>query len=245
MSSGTFSLNPGPPSTSIDAQAFAGSITGGPIPPATTPVAQVCLDVAAIIKDAPVPIVQQAYMRAAREFCSRSMYLKRSIPQATLIANQAEYNFGVDPNLEVIGIDAAQIQQQNTTWVNLRPTSQDTYDPNMKTDLPNWYSYLPEGMIVYYPTPNYAYGTRVSLICQPSLAAQVIPNDLLNKFNTYIEYGALEFLYSMAGEDWGDEGKMLGNRMKFWEGIGQARTWKDKGNQITSRRANPRTFIAR
>ena len=245
MSSGTFSLNPGPPSTSIDAQAFAGTITGGGITPASTAVAQVCLDVAAMVKEAPVPIVQQAYMRATREFCSRSFWLKRSIPQATLIVNQAEYNFGADPNLEVIGVAAVQIQQQNTTWVNLRNTSQDTYDPNMKTDLPNWYSYLPEGMIVYYPTPNYAYGTKVSLICQPSLASQVVPNDLLNKFNTYIEAGALEFLYSMGDEAWGDEQKMMSNGARFWEGIGQARTWKDKGNQQASVRATPRAFIAR
>jgi hypothetical protein len=245
MSSGTFSLNPGPPSTSIDAQSFAGVITGGPITPASTAVGLVCLDVAALIKEAPVPIVQQAYMRAAREFCARSMYLRRQIAQATLTVNQPEYNFGSDTNLEVIGVAAAEIQQQNTTWVNLRPTDQAYYDPNMKTDIPNWYSYLPEGMIVFYPTPNYAYGAKVSLICQPSLASQVIPNDLLNKFNTYIEAGALEFLYSMENESWGNGQKSMEWRGKFWEGIGLARTWKDKGFQQASVRATPRPFISR
>ena len=245
MSSGTFSLNPGPPSVSVDAQSFAGAITGGPVTPASTAVALICLDVAAIIKAAPVPIVQQAYMRAAREFCSRSMWLRRNIAQANLTVNQPEYNFGSDPNLEVIGISAVAIQQQNTTWVNLRPTDQGMFDPNMKTDLPNWYSYLPEGMILYYPTPNFAYGTKLGLICQPSLSSQVVPNDLLNKFNTYIEAGALEFLYSMSAEPWADEQKALGSKMRFWEGIGLARTWKDKGNQQASVRATPRPFISR
>jgi hypothetical protein len=245
MSSGTFSLNPGPPSTSIDAQSFAGAITGGPITPASTAVSLLCLDVAAVIKEAPVPIVQQAYMRSAREFCARSMYLRRQITQASLTVNQQEYNFGSDPNLEVIGVAAAAIQQQDTTWVNLRPTDQATYDPNMKTDLPNWYSYLPEGMIVFYPTPNYAYGAKVSLICQPSLASQVIPNDLLNKFNTYIEAGALEFLYSMTNEAWANAAMEAQAHNRFWEGIGLARTWKDKGFQQASVRATPRPFIAR
>jgi hypothetical protein len=245
MSSGTFSLAVGPPDVATDAQSFAGSVTPGLLTPATTPVAQLVGDVAVMVKDAPTQIINLAYMRACRDFCKRSMWLKRNIATATLTVGQPLYNFGSDATLEVIGIAAVSIQQQNTTWIDIRPMTQGFSDPNQANDIPLWYSYIPENMIRYYPTPNLAYGSKVELICQTSLNAVAVPNDLINKFNIYIEEGCLSYLYQIPKQPWTNPELAAAKWAMFMEGIGMAKSWRDKGDQMASVRATPRTFIPR
>ena len=245
MSSGTFSLRPGAPNPSIDAQSFAGGIVAGAFAPASTAVASLVGDLAARVRQAPTITIQLAYMRAARDFCLHSMWLRRSIPSAAVTIGQPLYNFGADATLEVLQVPAAAIQQQNTTWIDIYPADQSTFDPNQKNDIPQWFSYVPENMLVLYPTPNYAYNLRVSLICQTAINATTVPNDLISKFNLYLEEGAMSYLYLMDKEPWYNPELAVKAEMKFWEGIGIARSWKDKGNQMASVRATPRTFIAR
>jgi hypothetical protein len=203
--------------------------------------------VAARVKECPIAVVQAAYIRAARDLCKRSEFLRRNVPSTALVPNQPLYNFGTDPNLEIIDIKAVAIQQlaPSFTWVNLHNTPQDTYDPNMAADIPNWYSYVPEGMITYYPTPNLAYNTKVELIVQPLQTATAISNDLVNKFNLYIEEGALWHLYSMPKEPWYNPIERDKSQMLFFEGIGMGKSWVDRGFQRGSVRATPRPFIAR
>ena len=244
MSSGTFSLVPGPPSVGTDAGTFAGTQTPG-ILTGFTPISSLYLDVASRVKTAAIPIVQLAYARAARDLCKRSMWLRRNLANQALTINQAAYNFGSDPNLEVIGIEAGQIQQQNLTWINLREGDPDNFDPNMKTDLPTYYSYLPEGMVLFYPTPNATYLSALELTVQVSINATQIPNDLVNKFNVYIEEGAMWHLYMMGQEEWFNMTLAMEAKQNFMEGVGMAKAWKDKANQQGSVRATPRAFIAR
>jgi hypothetical protein len=244
VSSGTFSLVPGPPSVAIDAGNFAGIQAPGVVSGFTS-IALLALDVAARVKEAPIPIIQAAYARAARDLCKRSMWLRRNITNQPLTINVSAYNFGTDPNLEVTGIEAGQIQQQNLTWINLRSGDPDNFDPNMKTDLPTYYSYLPEGMVLFYPTPNAAYLSAIELTVQVSLNATSIPNDLVSKFNIYIEEGAMWHLYMMDQEPWFNMTLAMEAKQNFMEGVGMARSWKDKANQQGSVRATPRAFIAR
>jgi len=106
MSSGTFLPRPGPPSVAIDAANFAGVQVPGILPPGFNLDLAAVLDVAARVKEAPVAIIQAAYARSARDLTKRSMWLKRNITNQPLTINQPAYNFGTDPNLEVIGIDS-------------------------------------------------------------------------------------------------------------------------------------------
>lgn len=245
MSSGTFSLRVGAPNPSIDAQTFAGAITAGTLAPASTPVVQLTGDLAARMRQVGTPIVNAAYMRACRDFCMHSLWLRRNIAAAAVTVNQPLYNFGSDATLEVLQVPAGAIQQQNGTWIDIFPADQSTFDPNMKADLPMWYSYVPENMLVLYPTPNFAYNLKVTLICQTAINATAVPNDLINKFNLYLEEGAMSYLYLMDKEPWFNPQLAEKAEQKFWEGIGMARSWKDKGNQMSSLRATPRAFIAR
>jgi len=245
MSSGTFSLMPGPANPALDAATYGGTQTAGFLTPGTTLISQLALDVASTIKDCPIPIVNLAYTRAAREFTRRSFFLKRNVTNAALTINQPVYNFSGDASLEVIGINAAAVQQQNATWVDLRPADATMYDPNMITDLPTWYSYIPEGMIQFYPTPNYAFLTNVEIVVQTSINATTIPNDLVSRWNTYIEAGALQFLFEMNSQPWSDPVAAARNAELFQEGVGMARSWRDRGYQKGSVRATPRPFLAR
>ena len=246
MSAGTFSLNPGPASVGVDPANYAGALSTGVVS-GTTPVATVALDVAARVKLAPVNIVQQAYLRSARDFCRRTEYLRRTIPPTALTPNTDTYNFGTDPVLEVIDIKAAAVQQivPSNNWVNLRFTPQDTYDPNAAADIPIWYSYLPEGMVRYYPSPNLAYNSKLELIVQPLLTTQLVPNDLLSKFWFYLEAGAMWHLYLMDKEPWFNLTLAAKAESDFNEGVGMAKSWVDRGFQRGSVRATPRPFISR
>ncbi len=248
MSAGTFSLMPGPPTVAIDAGSFAGTQAGGVVTGTTSVASPVIYrDVATRIKEAPLSVVQGAYMRSCRDFCKRTQWLRRNILSTALVNLQPVYNFGVDPVFEVLDVVAAQVQQMppGTNWVNLRSTSQDTFDPNMAPDIPNWYSYLPEGMIVFYPTPNNVYPTKIELCVQTAINGTMVPNDLVTKFNLYLEAGARMHLYLMDKEPWFSPILAKQAEDEFMEGVGMGKSLKDKGNQSGSRRATPRPFIAR
>jgi hypothetical protein len=246
MSAGTFSLNPSPPSVGVDPANFAGALTVGPVT-GTTPVATLSLDVAARVKQAPIQLIQQAYLRSTRDFCRRTEYLRRTIPPTALTPNSGTYNFGSDPVLEVVDIKAAAVQQlpPSNNWVNLRTTPQDTYDPNQAADIPIWYSYIPDGMVQFYPPPNLAYNVKLELIVQPLLVATAVPNDLIAKFWFYLEAGAMWHLYLMDKEPWFNPTLAAKAESDFNEGIGMGKSWVDRGFQRGSVRATPRPFISR
>ncbi len=245
MSAGTFTLNPGPPTPGIEAGTFAGTQVAGTLGGGTTTVASLVGDLAATVRSADSQTIQLAYMRACREFCFRSRWLKRNITNAALTINAPVYNFGTDPNLEVIDVAAVAIQQQNLTWIGLRSTSQDTSDPNQAADLPNWFMYLPENMIRFYPTPNLAYLSNVNVIVQTSISATAVPNDLIQKWNRTIESGAMAYLYAMPKEEWYNPDEAMKAKNLFEEGWSSARSDVARGYQSGNVRATPRPFLSR
>jgi hypothetical protein len=248
MSAGTFSLMPGPASVAQDVANFAGTVTPGTVTGFTSVTApSVYADVATRVRECSIPVVQDAYMRAARDFTRRTLWLRRNIPVVAATPNVAVYNFGADPNLEVVDVAAAQVQQMSpsNTWVGLRPTGQDTYDPNMAADIPNWYSYLPEGMIVYYPTPNLAYNLKVELTVVVLNGSNNLPNDLLTRWSLYIEAGARMHLYLMDKEPWANPTLAGQAKDEYFDGISVARAMVTRSQQKGPLRATPRPFISR
>jgi hypothetical protein len=248
MSSGTFSLMPGPATVGVDPANFAGAIAGGVVSGFTAVTSpSVYADVATRVRQCSIPVVQDALMRSTRDFTRRTEWLKRNIPTAALTPNQSTYNFGTDPNLEVINVAAAMIQQlsPSNTFVGLRPTGQDTYDPNMAADIPNWYSYLPEGMIVFYPTPNLAYNAKVELTVAVLDTSVNVPNDLLTRWKLYLEAGARMHLYLMDKEPWFNPTLAMQSEREFMDGINVARAMLARSQQKGPVRATPRPFISR
>jgi len=205
-------------------------------------------DVSARIEKAPFAIIYQAYARAARELCRRGMFLTRTVIPYLTTANQPLYNLGSDPNFEILGLKAAQIQQlsPNQSWVDLWcNTDAANFDPNRAPSLPTYMNYIPEGMINLYPIPNNAYPVQMEVIVQTPDSAVQIPLDLYRKYNRYIEAGALAHLYAMADEPWYNPQERAIAQATFEEGFGQTRSDSARGKQVGSLRARPRAFLAR
>jgi hypothetical protein len=87
MSAGTFTLMPGPPTPGLEAGSFAGTQTAGTYGGGTTPVANLIGDLAANVRSADSQTIVLAYMRACREFCARSRWLKRNMITTSLSAS--------------------------------------------------------------------------------------------------------------------------------------------------------------
>ncbi len=246
---GSFSLNPGPATPEVTPGTLAGIPAAGIVTPqAFVQINAISGDVASIIEKAPLAIIYQAYARAARELCRRTMMLTRTVVPYLTQANQPIYNLGADANFEILGLKAGQIQQlsPNQSWVDLwTNTDAANFDPNRQPSLPTYVNYIPEGMVNFYPIPNNAYPVQLEVYVQTPDNATQIPLDLYRKYNRYIEAGALAHLYGLSDEPWYNPIERDRNKAVFEEGFGQGRSDIARGKQAGSLRAKPRAFLAR
>jgi hypothetical protein len=204
-------------------------------------------NVAQVCRKAPSTTLRHAYMRAYREFCQQSQWLRTNIPGATTPL-VSQYAMGNDPQLDIMGIFA----MQGTRTANTPPGPQTftitvsdsaNWDPNFPAQQPNCYQYIPEGQFALYPTPDIIYPLLITLIIAPKEGAVNVPESPLVKWSNDIEAGALEYLLALPGMPWTDKATALAKGKEFRSGISNAKTDAQRSYGVGSRRARPRQFI--
>lgn len=199
------------------------------------------VNVAQIVRKAPKITLRRAYMRAFREWCQQTQWLRISIDGVTE-ANTKIYGLGTDPNLDIMGIRAMSAVQNGTTF-GVGPGDSTQWNPNLTPGFPRQYCYVPEGSFALQPTPNAVYTLTISAIVAPKETASQIPADPLVKYSNDIEAGALGYLLAIPGQPWTDENAAQRYMRDFQMGIANGKAEVQRSYNTGSQRARPRPFI--
>lgn len=163
-------------------------------------------DVAQVVRRCPNPTLVHAYVRAARQFCTESRWLRRELSLPT-VAGTRQYELEPetpDPLLEILGVRvvtaAATVPPLGTWPVN--PGDPMGWNANVQDGRPRAYCYVPEAQIALFPAPDAVYTLTVTLECAPLKAATELPEDLLVKWDRAFADGATEYLLNLPGQPW-------------------------------------------
>ena len=211
---------------------------------ANVAVMDVIADVAQLVRQAPNATLIGAYIRAARKFCRESRWYRASLPGVTT-ANTRLYSLGSDPYLEVLGVRAVSAQRQSgdtKIWpLGVGDTSQ--WDPNAQAGRPRLYAYVPEGQMALHPTPDDAYSLNITLVLQPKTGVNVVPEELLVKWDQVLQAGALAYLYALNDMPWTDPRQADLQARVFQSGINNARVDEQREYNAGTRFLQRRPFI--
>ena len=137
--------------------------------------------IAQVVRKAPSTLLRRAYVKAYRDWCAETRWLRDTVPGRT-VANTMVYDLGSDPYLEIISVRAASSTPLQGTGLStprtlpLTPQDSSLWDPNAQPSRPQRYCYIPEGQIAFYPTPDQAYNMLVTVVLQPKDGVAQVPS---------------------------------------------------------------------
>jgi hypothetical protein len=212
---------------------------------------QYLANVAQKVRKCPTPTLRHAYMRAYREWCQQTQWLRTNIDGATVV-DQRQYSLGQAPGLDVIGIYAMQGSQNPGNGIKYWPivkSDSEYWDPNLSinpaTTQPIRYAYIPEGQFALDPIPKGIFGLTVTAIVTPSEDSVNVPLEPLIKYSNDIEAGALAYLYDINDQPWTNPGLALKNDRIFASGVSNGKAEVQRNYNTGSQRARPRMFLIR
>ena len=204
--------------------------------------------IAVKVKGCPRPVLQYAYVRAARQLCGESRWFRTSL-EATLTIDLTQYDISPDSDalLEVVDVFDGQITSiingVNDRILPLNKSDGADFDPNATAGQPDFFTYVPEAEIAFNRPPDQAYPVAFTLVCQPKNGVQEIPDALLNKWQRAIEAGALEYLFSLVGQAWANKSESDRYGSAFRAGISNAKADAERGYQSGSVTVRRRGWI--
>lgn len=164
-------------------------------------------DVQQVVRRCPQPTLVQAYIRAARQFCTQTRWLRREALFETVADEKLEpllLDTG-DASLEIIGVRRIVMSTLETGSLNqwdILPSASTSWRLQDRPGRPMTYDYVPEGVVALHPTPDGAYGAVVVAQCTPIRTAVSLPDDLLTKWEYALADGATEYLLNIPGQPW-------------------------------------------
>lgn len=204
-------------------------------------------NVAQMVRKAPTQTLRHAFVRAMREWCQQTQWLRTTVSGET-VADVSQYSLGDDPNLDVIGIASMQgsIQlsgaQSPQTWALGKPNDTGSWNPNFQPGQPLQYTYVPESQFALFPTPDQVYQLSIVMIITPKESAVNVPQSPLQKYSNDIEAGALAYLFDIPGMPWTNPTQALKYEKRFSDGIANGKAEVQRGYNTGARRARPRAF---
>jgi hypothetical protein len=215
----------------------------------TTDVIDLVPEVGQFVRRCPTLTLTRAYLRAARNFCAQTRWLRAD---ATLngstdtIANQMTYALQItDATLEIVGVrdvKANQVGLPLNAWI-IKPLDKTLFSPWVGPGSPTKYAYIPDAQIAFFPTPEKAYTMTITVAVQPVRTATALPNELITKWKEVIEAGALEYLFGIPGQKWSDANRAIFFGKTFRAGINNAKGDEQRGYNQGPVRARPRQII--
>ena len=203
------------------------------------------VNIAQVCRKCPTITLRRAYVRALREWCQQTQWLRTAVSGST-VADTRQYSLGNDPYLDVIGILAmqgSQSQSQGIQYWPIVPSDSGQWDPNMNPGMPVRYQYVAEAQFAVDPLPDAVYGLLITLIVQPKEGATQIPAAPLLKYSNEIEAGALAYLLAVPGQPWSDPQGAVVQGKAFRSGISNGKAEAQRNFNVGSQRVRPRQFI--
>jgi hypothetical protein len=210
-------------------------------------------NVGQVVRKCPTTTLRHAYMRAYREWCQQTQWLRTNVPGVT-VEGQQQYSLGDDPNLDIFGIFAMQGSLSpapgvpgNVQYFRIDVSNSANWSPNIQSGQPGQpqrYAYIPEAQFALDPIPQQEYGLNITVILAPNEAAVNVPFAPLQKYSNDIEAGALEYLLALPGMPWTDKAMSGIKGKEFRSGISNGKAEAQRMYNTGAQRAQPRAFGA-
>jgi hypothetical protein len=203
-------------------------------------------NIAQIVRKCPTQTLRHAYVRAMRNWCRQTQWLRANIAGPT-VPDVQQYELGNDPQLDIVGIYGS-IQGTwtpaggNAQMWDLPPSDPATWDANVSTGQPLRYAYVPEAQFAVYPTPDDIYDLLITLILTPKEGAVNVPIAPLQKYSTVFEAGALGYLYEVPGMPWTNLQMSQVKLREFQAGVNNGKADAQRNYQTGAMRAKPRSL---
>jgi hypothetical protein len=192
-------------------------------------------------KNCPYPTQVDALVRAARQFCNESWYVKRLL-LITLTPNVSQYDLPLSSgDEEIIAISYASVTQINGGTLPMWAGA--ITNPNRAPQLPRQWAYIVPSRIAVFPLPDKAYPVQVEVIVQPIQSADEIPTEVFKKYQRTIGYGALAWIYGMREETFYDPREAARCAKAFEAGINNGKTEALRASLPGNQRVMPRRFL--
>lgn len=180
------------------------------------------------VSECPIPIVDDAILKAVIEFCNRSRAYRFSPSAISVVAGTANYAVSDLPAGMVIA------------WLLAAELDDDPLDLLDPGTIPqSWATETgsPSTAIVYSETtiglrkaPDAAGSLSVKLALRPALTATTYPDEFHNLYQERIAAGALAKLYAQPNRPWSNPLLVADCRSRFDSGILDAEYRADRGN---------------
>lgn len=201
-------------------------------------------NVAQIVRGCPSVTLRRAYVRAMRDWCAQTQWLRITVAGATE-ANTVLYDLGSDPLLEIVGLYAVSGSNPALNPPNSWPLSMSNpsdWNPLISPGQPLRAAYTPEGQMALNPTPDGVYNMVYNAIVQPKDGVVQVPAQPLKKYSTYMEAGALAYLLAMKDTPWFNPGEATKKQREFGAGISNGKAEVQRNYNTGSQRAVRRPF---
>jgi len=202
-------------------------------------------NIAQIVQRCPTITLRRAFVRALRQWCQETRWLRTAISGATTVDTRV-YSLGTDPYMDIVGVFAVQgslTTGGNTQEWALRVSDPSQWDPNIPAAQPMRYAYVAEGQFAVDPVPDQVYQLLVSAIVQPKEDAVNIPEAPLLKHSNEIEAGALAYLLNIPGQKWTNPALAQTWSRVFRSGISNGKAEVQRAFNNGSVRARSRNFV--
>ncbi len=199
-------------------------------------------EISRLAKNVPYPTQTDALLRAARQFCYETWYVKRLI---TLTTQQYVGLYALPMESgeeEIVTINAASgTQQPNGGTLPLWPTQ--VGNPNRAPQFPRWYSLVLPSSVNFFPIPDKEYPMQVQVVVQPTADAENLPIELFRGYARTIGYGAMSWIYAMPGESFTNVNEAQRMGRMFEAGINNGKTQAMRALLPGNPRVLPRRWV--
>lgn len=189
----------------------------------------------------PQPTALQALLDSACDFSDRSRAVLVVTDPQTLVAGQAEYDYGLPSAVEAVQLKAAWIDQASLA---LPPAVVRVPDDGTVTGTP--YAAMPteEGDLRLYPTPDKGGGRLVArLAVRPTAGATQVMDVLYHRWREAIVAGAAFRLVLIPGQAFTNLEMAGVHERKFLQGVGRAAVEANRGGVNTPLFVRPARFL--
>lgn len=167
-----------------------------------TKVTELLGDLLSECPDVPEPVAATAYVRAAREFCTESMAWN---PSEAYILPGISGSFDLDTFQDSELFDAVYLNHDGQPLVKATARQLSERGRQTASGSPMYFRCTP-GLVVVVPAPTDVSLLEGRFVGRPKRTATRLPDELLDRFEEAILWGAKARLYMMPGKAWYDVG---------------------------------------
>lgn len=212
-------------------------------------------NIAQIARKCPTQTLKRAFLRSMRDLCNESRWLRKTLTMSTsdtqsgiestylipLVEDEdAQYVEVIGIRDHIVGIDTSDNPNRE---FKIMPGDPQRWDLTVLPRQPREYAYKPEGMFDIWPTPDIPFNMRLTVQLQNQDDAAKVPRDILKKWSTEIEAGALSYLLDIPGQPWSNPSRALMYAKQFQAGINNAKADAQRSYNTGSQRVVARRFI--